>query len=419
MKANKKGRKEPAPEDKEKISRVGRRHQKEARRKKKLVITLVLAAGVVLAVGGIFDIPYINVVRAGGSWIGEKLSSTAEEEAPPPDFAFLAEPLSHERYSDQVEIIAALYDSTDPRKAVVGLALLTYDVKEAAGEFYVLNEKAATYNAAGEEIELSRALGEEGGADLLRSTVNNMTGADADYLVCMGFRDGVLSVQGLDFPPILMEEDEVLINPISKENSYIDAGQEVGDADRILSYLLAVDAEDINGARAERAEEYLPGALAVTRGEDLACLQERLSHIDGDDLMDPSPGGREEELKYLASMIQAFSEIEEGKLVFRGVPRVEVLNGCGVPNLGKKVGDELAARGVVVAGTGGNAKVTVNGEEVNDFTHEESSIIYRSQNERVAAYARYLAVMLSINEVSYEPGPGTQIVLIAGRDRAE
>jgi len=210
----------------------------------------------------------------------------------------------------------------------------------------------------------------------------------------------------------------VLVNPISNEYSYIDARQEVGDADRIISYLLAGNAEDINVARVKRAGEYLPGAFAVIRGVDISQLQEGLDHLEGDDLIDPSPGSREDELRYLASMIQAFADIEEGKIVYRGVPRVEVLNGCGVPDLGKKVGDELTAKGVAVAGTGGNAKTTVDGEEVNDFSHERSSIIYRSQDKRVVAYAEYLAVLLAINEVNYEPGPGSEVVLIAGRDRA-
>jgi hypothetical protein len=417
LKENKKPR-EAGPEDKEKISRVGRRHQKEAKKKRKVIIVLILVVGAVLAIGGIFNIPYINVVREGGSWIGERFSGTAEEDISSPDYAFLTEPLSGRYNSGEVDIILALYDSTDTNNAIVGLVLLTYDVEGAKGELYILPEITTAYNAAGEEIELSQALGEEGGDDLLRSTVNNMTGADVDYLVRMGFPDGVLSVQRLGFPSMLMEEDEVLVNPISNEFSYIDARQEVGDADRIISYLLAVNAEDINVARVKRAGDYLPEAFAVIRGVDISQLQESLDHLEGDDLIDPSPGSREDELRYLASMIQAFADIEEGKLVYRGVPRVEVLNGCGVPDLGKKVGDELIAKGVAVAGTGGNAKTTVDGEEVNDFSHERSSIIYRSQDKRVVAYAEYLAVLLAINEVDYEPGPGPEVVLIAGRDRA-
>jgi hypothetical protein len=417
LKESKKQR-EAGREDKEKISRVGRRHQKEAKRKRKVIIVLILVVGAVLAVGGIFDIPYINVVREGGSWIGERFSGTTEEDIASPEYAFLTEPLSGRYNSGEVEIILALYDSTDESDALVGLALLTYNVEGAEGELYILPENTTAYNAAGEEIELSQALEEEGGADLLRSTVNNMTGADADYLVRVGFRDGVLSVQRLGFPPKLMQEDEVLVNPISNEYSYIDAGQEVGDADRIISFLLAEESEDINEVRVERARGYMPVAFAAMRGVDISQLQESLDHLEGDDLIDPSPGNREEELRYLVSMIQAFADIEEGKLVYRGVPRVEVLNGCGVPDLGKKVGDELTAKGVAVAGTGGNAKTTVDGEEVNDFSHETSSIIYRSQDRRVVAYAEYLAVLLSISEVDFEPGPGPEIVLIAGRDRA-
>jgi hypothetical protein len=135
-------------------------------------------------------------------------------------------------------------------------------------------------------------------------------------------------------------------------------------------------------------------------------------------LLDPSTGTPEGDRRYLASMLQSFVSLQESELVIRSVPSVEVLNGCGVPDLGSRVGDRLASLGVPVAGTGGNAKVTVDGEEVNDFSHEVSTIIYRSEDPRVKAFAAYLGVLLSIEDVVSEPGPGSEIILIAGRDLA-
>jgi hypothetical protein len=117
-------------------------------------------------------------------------------------------------------------------------------------------------------------------------------------------------------------------------------------------------------------------------------------------------------------MLQAFAGLDEAAFAVKAVPAVEVLNGCGVPDLGKRVGDRLNSLGVPVAGTGSNAKVTVDGEEINDFTHEASTIVYRSVDPRVEAFARYLGVLLSVTDVVSEPGPGPEIILIAGRDLA-
>jgi hypothetical protein len=143
-----------------------------------------------------------------------------------------------------------------------------------------------------------------------------------------------------------------------------------------------------------------------------------LSSLGEDYTLDPAGGSVDEDRSYLASMLKSFSDLEKGELAVRAVPAVEVLNGCGVPDLGKKVGEQLNSLGVPVAGTAGNAKVVVEGEEVNDFTHEVSTIVYRSEDARVEAFARYLGILLSIEDVKFEPGPETEIVIIAGRDLA-
>jgi hypothetical protein len=132
----------------------------------------------------------------------------------------------------------------------------------------------------------------------------------------------------------------------------------------------------------------------------------------------PGTGSEARDASYLVSMLQAAVTAAGREIPCRGIPRVDVLNGCGVPDLGRKVGERLADMGVPLGETGKNAKVVVNGEEVNDFSHQESLIICRSADPRALAFARYLGVQLSVKEVREEVGPGAEVVVIAGRDMA-
>ena len=414
---------ETAPGGKEKLSRVSRRHRREARKKRRIILALVLAAVAVLAAGAAFDIPYINVVREAGSWLGERFSGSGEKEASEPSHPFLAHPQTGKELGAEAAVLLAVYgtqgDGTK-RRTILYLALFTYDAAGGKGEVYLVPETSVAYNADGRMIELRQALEEEGGEDLLRSTVGNMAGADVDYLVLLDFWDAARLLQGLGLPPITLAEETVLVNPLNGETNYLVAGQEVRDADRLLFYLMASDRLEMwesFSARLERLREYLPRALGELEAEDVQRLEAVASSLSGDSWLDPGTGSRQGDGRYLASMLQASAELGEG-LAFRAVPQVEVLNGCGVPDLGRRVGDRLASLGVPLAGTGGNAKVTVDGEEVNDFTHEVSSIVYRSRDQRVAAFARYLGVLLSVKDVRLEPGPGPELVLIAGKDMA-
>lgn len=409
---------EAVPKDKKKLSRVTRRHQKEAKKKRRVILIVVLVVGAILAAGAIFNIPYINVARKGGFWLGGKLSGAPGKESPPPEYLFMTQPRSGKTLEGDVSILLAVCKGDASQRAIMDLALFTYNTELGEGEVYLVPETSIAYNLSGQKIELSQALKQEGGMDLLRSTVANMSGSDVDYLVLLGFNGAMQAFQGLEFPPVLLEKDLVLPNPVSGDTNHLSKGQEIGDADRLLSYLLASDAKGAREARLERAKSYLPEALYALKGEDPAVLGERLSSLGGEALLEPGTGSGEEDGRYLASMVQAFSGLEEGKLNFKAVPRVEVLNGCGLPDLGKKVGEKLASLGVGVAGTGGNAKVTVDGQETNDFTHQESSIIYRSQDRRVEAFARYLGVLLSMEDLRFEPGPGPEVVIIAGKDLA-
>jgi hypothetical protein len=414
----------PAPDEKEKLSRLNKRHRKEARKKRRVVLIVLLVAGVVLAVGAALDIPYINFAREAGSWIGERFSSAQESEEPVPDYLYFTHPQNDKEFAGDVSVLLGVYwtEGEEPERVILDLALLTYDTDKGSGEIYLIPETSVAYNASGEQTDLRYALREEGGEDLLRSTVGNLSGSDVDYLLLLEFWEAVRLLQGLHAPGVVMKEETVLVNPLNGETNYLVAGQQIQDADRLLFYLLATDSLEIWESfsfRLERTREYLPVLLRELRSEDLDSLQVMLSSLGEDYLLEPGTGSLQEDQRYLASMLQAYAGLEDGELVIDAVPAVEVLNGCGVPELGKKVGDRLASLGVPVAGTGGNAKVVVEGEEVNDFTHEVSSIIYRSDNPRVEAYARYLGVLLSIEDVRSEPGPGVEIILIAGKDMAE
>jgi hypothetical protein len=419
-----KDKKRDVQEDKEKLSRVSKRHRKEARKKRRVVLIIVLLVGAVLAVGAAFNIPYINVAREAGSWLGEKFSGSDTGEVAKEDYLFFTNPETGRESVGQVSVLAGIYrteEGGEGKRVILGLALLTYDTNEGSGEVYLIPESSVAYNAAGEQTQLRYALQEEGGLDLIRSTVGNLAGDEVDYVAFFDYWQALKLIQGLDFPPTELVEETVLVNPINGETNFLAAGQEISDADRLLFYLLATDELDIWEAfskRLERVRVYLPELLYGIDQESTEQLESMLSSLADGYLLEPGTGSVDGDRRYLASMLQAYAGLEEAELAIRAVPPVEVLNGCGVPDLGKRVGDKLASLGVPVAGTAGNAKVIVDGEEVNDFTHEASTIIYRSEDTRVEAFARYLSVLMSIEDVSLEPGPGAEIVIIAGKDQA-
>ncbi len=420
-----KGPEVPAPEAKIKPSRVMRRRDAETRRKRRVLVAVALAVGLALAVGAALNIPYINLARVAGEKLGELFTASREvEQAARPEYLFLTHPQNGRRIEGDASVLVALYASEvegEKGPTVLGLALFNYSTTSGQGEVYVIPEDSVAYNAAGQATDLRRALREEMGGDLLTSTVSNLAGEKVDYLVTVEFWEAVRLLQKTSPPPVVMQEDTVLVNPLNGETNFLTRGQEIRDADRLLMWILGADEPDRREAyalRGERARLYLQEFRADKGGKADGLEGGEAVPEAGGLEMRPATGSGEGDWEYLSSMLQAFLELGEGDLTVRGVPRVEVLNGCGVPDLGKKVGEKLLALGVPLAGTGGNAKVTVEGEEVNDFSHQESAILYRSDAGRVAAYARYLGVILGVKEVRFEAGAGPEIVFIAGRDMA-
>ena len=411
------------PQEKEKPSRLARRRRKEARYRRRLLAAAAAVVAIVLTVGAAWDIPYINAARKTASWLNEKLRGDREGGgAAEPRYLFLTHPQTGKVLSGEVSVLWGIYPEEGGRNSLVSLCLVSCDVEAGRASLFFVPEVTVAYNARGGRTDLRRVLQEEGSEDILRSTVQNMTGASVDYLVLCSFRRAVETLQELELPPLTLREDATFTDPLTGNTQRLFAGQKIGDADRLLFYLLATDrgeAWDAYYARRERAEDYLPVALEVlcSRGED--CFPGERLRSDGELRLIPGAPSHEKDALYLASMLQAAVDLGRESLTCRAAPRVEVLNGCGVPELGKKVGERLSSLGVPLAGTGGNAKTLVNGEEVNDFGYQKSVIVCRSAEPRVAAYAAYLGVLLSIGEVKREGGPGPEMAVIAGRDMAQ
>ena len=412
----------PPPLAKHKPSRAKKRRSREARRRRRALLAALLLLACVLGAGAAFDIPYINALREGVVWMKERLATRGVEEEGGPAYLYFSHPQDARELAGEISILLCVYAGEvegEPSRDILALALLTYDREEGAGELYLIPEGTAAYDAAGERIDLGHALYEDGGEDLLRSTVGNLAGAQVDYLLRLDFLGALMLLQSLQPPALLLEQETALVSPLDGGTDVLIPGQEIRDADRLILYLLATDEEDTwaaFSARRERAKAYLPRLLTASGDAGAGSLEAALSTPRGECGLEPDAGSARGDAELLASMLRSFAELGEGRLAVRAVPAVEVLNGCGVPDLGRMVGERLSALGVPVAGTGGNAKVSVDGEEVNDFSHERSSVRCRSRDARAQAFARYLAVLLSISDVEAEPGAGPEIVLIAGRD---
>jgi len=401
------------------------RREKRARRIRKAVLALAVLLCAALLAGAVLDIPYLNAVRRAGSWVRERLKGSPEDrEGASSDYAFLRNPQSGRTLSGEASVLFVVHMGDWERTPldIMGMALFTLHVGEGEGEIYLIPEEAVAFNEAGEKRKLREILRENNGEDILRSTVENMTGIKVDYLVLCEFWQAVRIVQALEFPPVEMPETIVLVNTLNGETEYLIPGQRIADADRLLLYHLATDITEVwedYYYRRDRLRDYLP-SLLPSMAEPEAALSGLLADWPQGKLLrlEPGTGSGSGDLAYLVSMLRALRDLPAEKIYCRAVPTVEVLNGCGVPGLGKKVGDRLMSLGVPLSGTAGNAKKVVDGQEVNDFSYQESVIICHNADPRVQAYARYLGVLLSISEVRMEPGSGPEVVVIAGKDMA-
>ncbi len=384
-----------------------RRDQGRRRRRRALVALAALALVALLVVGSLLEIPYLDIVRSlAGRLLGEPGKVTSQAR-----YDFLRYPRAGGEIEGDVDVLFALRHGDE----VLAILLFTCNPQESRKEFLLLPEGIHAYDAEGAELPLRRTLSGKEGRDLLRAAAGSMSGATVEYLVVYDLEGCLAIMDSLVLPPVRLGEDLEVVDPRDGRRR-ISAGQAVRDSDRVLSYLLAGDAADPLAAREERLRSFLGGLLSSLESVGREALEE-LFATHPPALFYPDPAGGELPA-YLASMVEAACDPSAGEPAVRATPPVEVLNGCGVPQLGAKVAEALARRGIRVSGSAGNAKVTVDGMEFNDFTHEKSLIRYGREERHFSAYAQYLGVLLNVTEVVYDPGVGSRVVLVAGRDAA-
>lgn len=398
---------EERPEGKEagRLSRLGKT-RKRRRRKRAIAAVSVLAVVAFLLAGALLDIPHVDFLRS----LLEKIRGGSGGGGVQVRHDFLRLPRSGRVIEGDADVLVALRSGEE----ISALLLFTLNPAEGRKEVLLLPERVHTYNSEGAEVPLSRALSEREGRDLLRATAERISGSSVEYLVVYELEGLLRLLDSLSLPPVRSERDLEVIDPRGGAQR-ISSGQAVRDSDRVLFYLLAGDADDPLVAREERSRAYLGGLLYALEGLGRERLEELLAAHPPEGF---HPDPAEELPAYLASMVEAACDPVYGELAVRSTPRVEVLNGCGTPQLGGRVAEALRRKGIRVSGSAGNAKVTVDGVEYNDFSHDKSLIRYGKEERRCSAYAQYLGVLLDVTEVVFDPSAGGEVVLVAGRDAA-
>lgn len=389
-------------------SRLNKLRKARVRRKRK---RLALLAGVSVLVsfvilGYFLDIPFLNFVRA----LERRLWDRVGDEGPSASYEFLRYPRSGAPLEGDADALFALKNGEE----VVALLLFTFNPSESKKELLLLPDGIHIYNAQGAEVSLRRVLSEAEGRDLLRAAAEGLSGAVVEYMVVYELKELVSLMDRISLPPVRPMGDVELVD-LGGGRQWVSADQALRDSDRILSYLLAGDEQDALGGREARLRSYLNELLPHLEALDEATLEAAFAQHPPY-LFQPDPA--EALPVYLTSMVKAAADPGVGEMALRAIPRVEVLNGCGVPQLGARVAEALVSKGIRVSESTGNAKVVVDGVEYNDFTHEKSLIRYGREERRVSAYARYLGVLLSVTEVVFDPSVGEEVVLVAGRDAA-
>ncbi len=395
----------PIGEAKNRVSRLKRARIRK-RRRRVAVLAALLAAVSLLSVGYLLEVPPLNMLRE----LEARVKGGKDDKDTHLRYAFLRLPRSGGQIEGDADALFALKNGDE----VLALLLFTYDPSEGRKELLLLPEGIHAHNAQGIEVPLRKALVESEGRDLLRAAAESLSGASIEYLVVYDLEELVALVDRITMPPTRAKANMELVDPRGGRHM-VSAGQVLRDSDRIISYLLAGDEPDPLGGREGRLRGYLDELLSHLKGLDEDLLRSAFDEHPPS-LFHPDPA--EELPVYLTSMAKAAADPGAGEVALRATPRVEVLNGCGVPQLGARVAEMLMRKGIRVSGSTGNAKVVVEGVEYNDFTHEKSLIRYGREERRFSSYAQYLGVLLNVTEVVYDPSVGDGVVLVAGRDAA-
>lgn len=393
--------------------RAERREEEHTRKRKRWVLVTLV---VILAAAAVLAVLEGDRVKDAAGWFSDKISSIWEEDQGDRDETgnlYLTNPVTGQGFQDEAVNTLVCVDNNQ----ILSVLLISLN-GNGSMKCYLIPEDIVGKSQAGNDLSLSQALtSSPERMTELRYMVESLTGQPVHYVTVFPLKKLLLLADGLEFPPIKMASDTDVFNLYNGNWEKLVAGQEIKDADRILSYLMALGDPEEYEQREQRTAAYLPElmpALATLTEEELA---EALVIETGTFSLNPSTSGEQERADYLASLIAAWSEgFGEGCAYF-SAPEIEILNGCGVVGAGNDMRTRLESRGFEVAESGKNAKIIADGQEVNDFSHQASVIRYNSSDPLAEAYARYIAMLYKIPQVEYAEG-GRGITIIVGSDLA-
>jgi hypothetical protein len=377
-----------------------------------LIIALVIAATLALMV--VFK--WENVQDAAG-WVGDKVSSLWENDNAGQSNSdlFLTNPLTGQDF--QGGGINTLVAVVDEKNTINAIFYIGWN-RDGTIKFYWIPENLVGKTQDGNDMRLSQTLAEHPERPgELRYMIESLTGEPVQYVAVIPLKKLLLLAGDLEFPPLKVAVDTEVFNPFTSVREKLLAGQELKDMDRVLAYLLDEGIPNGYNEREKRGIPYLQEVLGNLSTWTQADLSAALLEEPGAFTLSPSASGEEERAAYLASLILAWSENTKAGGMYLSIPEISILNGCGVVGAGNVLKGQLEARGFQVAEEGGNAKVIMDGQEYNDFSHQTSVIYYNSQDPLAQAQAGYIAVLFSIPKVEYKEG-GTGLTIIVGKDLA-
>lgn len=395
--------------------RTAQRLDERKKTKKTLfILVIVLAATAALAVLMVFK--WEGVKDAAG-WVGDRISSIWENDDAGRDSGdlFLTNPLTGQEFQD--DDINTLVTLVDDKNVIHALLYIGWN-RDGTIKFFWIPENIVGKTQNGNDIRFSQALVEHPDRPgELRYMIESLTGEPVQYVAVVPLKKLLLLAGNLDLPMVKVAGDTEVFNPFTSVREKLSAGQELKDMDRVFAYLLDEGDPNEYVERERRGIPYLQEVLGNLSSWPRADLSTTLLEEPGAFTLSPSASGEEERAAYLASLVSAWSESIKSGGAYISMPEITILNGCGVVGAGNNLKGLLEARGFQVAEASGNAKVVVDGQEYNDFSHQTSVIYYASQDPLTQAQAAYIALLFSIPKVEYKEG-GKGITIIVGKDLA-
>lgn len=378
------------------------------------VLIIVLAVATALVVLMVFK---WESVKEAADWTGDKISSIWENDDAGRNNSelFLTNPLTGQEFQgDGINTLVAVVDDKDVIHALIYIGWS----REGTIKFYWIPENLVGKTQNGNDLRLSQALAEHSNRPgELRYMIESLTGEPVQYVAVVPLKKLLLLAGDMDLPPVKVVSDTEVYNPFTLVREKLSAGQELKDMDRVLAYLLDEGDPNEYAERKRRGILYLQEVLGSLSSWPRDDISTALLKEPGAFTLSPSASAEEERAAYLASLVSAWSESIKSAGEYLSIPEITILNGCGVVGAGNNLKVQLEARGFQVAEASGNAKVVIDGQEYNDFSHQASMIYYTSQDPLAQAQAAYIAVLFSIPKVEHKEG-GKGITIIVGKDLA-